>query len=207
MTVKVLPLWDKSLPKLREEGWTVISTVSKSEGWSRGLSPFVLGPCPVMNGVYKSLNMENAWQYSKVYKEHIGKTGWPNEKWWKWAKEGWSNPKAIRYPMGKGVQPKYALWCDEDGHFHKLDYIQARKMIYCPLYHDAVEKTSAYKQLMRIYRAEKKVVLLDYDAYDHEALKLRLGNVLHQPLRKMGHAFVLAMMITRDPAMEFFGTM
>ena len=44
----------------------VINTTSRSSNWSRGLSPFFLSPTNI-----NAYNVENVWQYSKVYKEHI----------------------------------------------------------------------------------------------------------------------------------------
>jgi hypothetical protein len=48
------------------DGAVVINTTSRSSGWSIGLSPFLLGPVKLY-GDYVSQNVENAWQYSKVY--------------------------------------------------------------------------------------------------------------------------------------------
>jgi hypothetical protein len=38
-------------------------------------------------------------------------------------------------------------------------------------------------------------VLRDFDAYDHRSLGYTWGDVMNDPHRKMGHGFVLAMMI------------
>ncbi len=43
--------------------------------------------------------MENAWQYTKVYRDQIDiKTGNPNENWWKFATDGFNRDKADRFP-------------------------------------------------------------------------------------------------------------
>lgn len=192
MTVKVLRLWD---PK--PEGFKVITTVSKSAtGAERGLSPFVLGPCPLY-GRYVSRNMENAWQYAKVYKEHLNARGGVGKQYWPWAKEGWGNERAVRYPMGKGRRPEFSLWDGEH-----LTYVEARKAVYGPLYAEAVLRTDSWRWLRRTYKQEKDIVLLDYDAYDHEKLGMTLTDVLNNPDKKMGHAFVLAMLLTDDPALK-----
>jgi len=47
----------------------VINTTSSSDNWSRGLSPFFLGPCKCY-GFHVSKNIENTWQFSKTYKCH-----------------------------------------------------------------------------------------------------------------------------------------
>lgn len=167
----------------------IINTTSKSKNWSKGLSPFVLGPCKLYNG-FVSITMENAWQYSKVYACHIDKE--PTEEYWQWAKAGWASSWANRYPMGKGAIPEYSLWNGE-----KLNYVEARKKIYVPLYYNAVKNTKAYEMLREIYQKEEIIYLWDFDGYDHEKLGMTLKDVLNHPGKKMGHAFVLANMLKR----------
>lgn len=186
--VRVLPLWHKE----DKSGWgytVTVSTVSKAGCWSSGLSPFLIGPCKLYRN-YISRNMENGWQYAKVYKHHTKPSGAVHRSYWKWAKEGWNNLKAIRYPMGKGEKPEYSLWNGEH-----LSYVEARKAIYIPLYRDAVKKTDAFHRLQGIYEEADTLVLLDYDAYDHRKLNYNWHQVMHDETRKMGHAFVLAMML------------
>lgn len=48
----------------------IINTTSRSDNWSRGLSPFLVGPIHLYDG-YISQNMENAWQYYILIKTHI----------------------------------------------------------------------------------------------------------------------------------------
>src|SRR5690242_19350064 len=80
-----------------------VNCTSKShESWSQGLSPFFLGPVklfPDLSGeLMVAQNVENAWQYCKVYEEHLDVNGDPSENWWKWAKEGFANKKPVRFP-------------------------------------------------------------------------------------------------------------
>lgn len=191
--INVLSLFTKNPPGV------VVSTVAKHSG----LSPFLCGPCNLykVGLVHKtwqvSLNMENGWQYSKVYPEHIDQKGDPTKEYFAWAESGWANPKAVRYPMGKGRKPRWSWWDGE-----RLDYIQARKQIYVPLYAEAVQKTEAYTELVELYKSSKEITLLDYDAYDHRKCNLSLTEVLNNPHQKMGHAFVLAMLLTNDPALK-----
>lgn len=86
----------------------VINVTSHSKDFGVGLSPFHLGPVDLYNG-YVSLNVENAWQYCKVYKIHT-KDKEPTEEYFQWAIRGWKNARAIRYPMGKGSIPEYSYW-------------------------------------------------------------------------------------------------
>ncbi len=163
-----------------------INTTSRSPNdWSRGLSPFFLGPMPVYGG-YVAKVFENLWQYSKVYPQHVKDDGEPDQSYFQWAIKGWLSERAVRYPMGKGVIPAYSLW---DG--QKLSYVEARKKIYAPLYAKAVEQTPAFQQLKDIYQKQGEIWLWDFDAYDHLALKMSYQDVIDCNTRKMGHCFIL----------------
>jgi hypothetical protein len=174
----------------------VVNTCSNAQtGWERDLSPFILGPVKLYGGLI-SQNVENAWQYSKVYKQHIGDNGLelPNEEWHRWAKEGFQDHVAHRYPMGRGAKPEYSFW---DG--RRLGYVEARKVIYAPLYIRAVMKTEGWKRLKELYQSVPLLVLRDWDG---RKTKETLTEVLNNPKKKMGHAFVLKMLLTADPALR-----
>ena len=182
-----------------DDGAVVVNTTSRaSQEWERSLSPFFLGPCRLYDD-HESRVLENAWQYSKLYAVHADAEGEPTEAYWAWAEAGWASPKAVRYPMGKEGRPLCSLW---DG--HGLGYVEARKRIYGPLYVEAVRKTEGWKKLEALRSEGRPIVLRDFDGYDHVALGMSLTDVLNDPGRKMGHAFVLAMMLTQDPGLEQF---
>jgi len=185
MTVHVIPIWVKSPYDCLE-----ISTVSNS-GKYRELSPFVLGPIDTYLPNVRSENFENLWQYSKIYKEHFSiDEDLILPVWYKWREAGWANPRAVRYPMGKGIKPEFSYW---DG--NRLGYIEARKMIYAPIYAKYVIKTDSYARLKALYSTRVEITLKDYDAYDHLVMGMSLIDVINNPKRKMGHAFVLAMLL------------
>ena len=175
------------------EGSITIDSTSRSFGWDRGLSPFFVGPVDLCNG-FVSKNFENAWQFSKVYKQHVGEDGNPTDEYWKWAKAGWSDTWAHRYPMGRGAIPEYSQWLGE-----KLGYIAARKRIYIPVYSTAVQKTKAYNKLMEeAKQAEdqgKDLYIRDFDGYNNKELGMSYDDVINCESRKMGHGFVLAMLL------------
>ncbi len=164
------------------EGWAIIDTTSSS-GHYRELSPFIL-PAP------PAKRFENLWQFSKVYPSQVYTSGEPTTEWDRWRQQGWNDSQAHRYPMGKGAIPLYSFW--EGKH---LDYIRARKVIYAPEYAKNVERTESFRRLSSIYSSGIGIALLDYDAYDHQALGMTLIDVINNPNRKMGHAFVLIMML------------
>jgi hypothetical protein len=180
--VKVIGPRDPRDPK-------AINTTSRSDNWSRGLSPFLLGPVKLY-GDYVAQNVENAWQFSKVYAEHVGSDGKPSPAYFEWAKQGWMDTKAHRYPMGKGVKPSFSYW---DG--QQLTYVEARKKIYIPTYSAAVRESQAFKQLRSLYSVMEDIVLWDFDGYDHRSLGMTYEDVVNSNDRKCGHGFVLAMML------------
>ena len=178
MTVHVLPKWVK----------TNMPTYDVTSGGNaKEFSPFTLGPIPLYGG-NEATNMENAWQYSKLYEVHQ-----QNMTYADWAQDGWQKPWAVRYPMGKCAKPLFSIW---DG--NALDYIEARKQIYIPLYSWAVRtyQFRAFMDLRREWQSnDHDFVIKDYDAYDHRGLGYSWEDVINDPVRKMGHGFVLAMMI------------
>jgi len=166
----------------------VIMTVSRSTTWSSGLSPFYLGPCTTYDGTIAQ-NVENLWQYAKVYTCHLDDNGDPSPAYYDWRNRGFANPKAQRYPMGKGASPEYSYWNGE-----KLSYVEARKKIYIPFYYNAVRRTPAFTNLeMEYMYGEQDLYLWDFDGYNHKALDMSYDEVVNSETKKMGHAFVLAM--------------
>lgn len=168
----------------RPAGAVVIDTTQKS-GVFRYLSPFVL-PAP------PAKLFENLWQFSKVYKQHLGVVSrLPTEDYYNWRDKGYTALIPYRYPMGKGAVPEYTLWRNKN-----LGYIDARKQLYATEYAKNVQETESFKQLQQLYdKHEDTLILLDFDAYDHQALGMSLIDVINNPKRKMGHAFVLLMML------------
>lgn len=177
MAVHVIPLWIKNPYDCPE-----VSTVSNSGEWSR-LSPFLL-PAP------PAKNLENLWQYSKVYRQYADALNNPTSDFYKWREKGFNDALAHRYPMGKGARPLYSLWAGK-----RLSYVEARKAIYAPEYAKNVILTDSYTRLVYLYQQAGEITLKDYDAYDHIVMNMSLIDVINNPDKKMGHAFVLAMML------------
>jgi hypothetical protein len=141
-----------------------------------------------IKGQLKALNVENAWQYSKVY-DHHDQGGEPIPEWFQWRHSGFHKRRAVRYPYKKGTVPLYT-WYDGK----RLTYVEARQQLYIPMYSQAVKKTDAYRRLQGLYTAGH-VTLWDFDGYDHHSLGMSFNDVIQCETRRMGHAFVLAMML------------
>lgn len=174
---------------------SAINTTSTSPNWSRGLSPFLLGPVPLYaeaterTGLTHALTVENLWQFAKVY---TGPIGSPPEDYWQWAAKGWASAKAVRYPMGKGAAPSYTYWNGE-----ALNWQQAWRKVYVPAYAHAVVGTAAFAELQRQYQAnDGNITLWDFDGYSF----LEEGHTFRQALdgtRSKGHAMVLAWLLSQ----------
>lgn len=175
---------------------------NKDEVMMKGLSPFYLGPIGCYDGLVAQ-RFERAWQCAKVYPWMVGTDGNPDERYfaWRdemWAKEGFADKREIRFPAGKGNVGKclYAWW-KVGGEFRKLGYVAGRKEIYIPLYAKAVVKTEAYRRLCELRDAGKNLMLIDFDGYNvhHPHYNFTYNDAIHCPILKMGHGFVLAMLL------------
>lgn len=184
-----------------QAGERVIDTTSRAAGWSRGLSPMLLGPVQTPAG--EARTVEQAWQYSKCYAAHLdARLGdlVPGETFRAWRAQGFAAPRAARYPMGKGAKPQYSLWGEE-----RLGYLDARARIYVPVYAGAAQASAAWSELQREYQAVQaageRLVLLDFDAWPQDLeMNARTWKMVQiSPQRPMGHAFVLGALLLGLP--------
>lgn len=183
-------------------GYVEVDTTSR--GPFKDLSPFYLGPIQVASGEYSEwcLLMENLWQYSKVYPCHAylpaGRTKFPwnyepTQEFFDWRAAGFDKRRANRYPMGKGVKPLYSWW-----HGKHLNYVDAKHQIYIPLYRDLVLKTESYKKLYNWVLQGRDIALRDFDGYDHVSRNMTLKDVINDPKRSLGHAFIIYGLLTGE---------
>jgi hypothetical protein len=188
------------LSKFEPNTYGGVEVDTTSRGGFKDLSPFYLGPrawtesTGLDDGTYTSvcaMNMENLWQYSKVYPEFITHDGKISPNWFEWRSVGFNMQKANRYPMGKGRKPVFSYWMGE-----RLDYISARKKIYIPAYRDLVLRTKSYALLYQWVIEGRDIILRDFDGYDHTKIGMSLDDVINNPKKPMGHAFVIYGLLT-----------
>lgn len=122
----------------------------------------------------------------------------PSDKYWQWAEEGWANPKAKRFPLGKGQKPLYSYWDGE-----KLGYMEARLRIYCACYASAVVKTEAFQNLKKLTEENKEIILSDPDAplFPSDTNK-SLKDLLFNTAKPLSHSVVLALLLCDRPIWE-----
>ena len=162
-------------------GTPMVNSTSQSAcAWSRALSPFHLGPVTVRlreeEPPVRAENVENGWQYSKVYQdqtlgEDAGRA--PSPAHAAWALAGFANPQAVRFPRGRGARPLYS--------YHRgrqLPYAAARLYIDVPLYVGALFGTPRGRAAFCRLRAEhaaaraggRQLAIFDFDGYDPRRL-------------------------------------
>lgn len=182
------------------EGFTVLNTTSQDKNIGVQFSPFYLKDIPLYEGK-TAKNMENAWQFAKVYKEFADEHGNPTDKYFEWANKGWNDSFAHRYANGKGNVPLYSYWKTfKDGQWqeHRYDYVTARKEIYFPLYAKAIYHSQAFKDLEQRVASGEKIALWDFDGYDHVKRNMSYEDVVNSDKYKCGHAFVIYGLLTKQ---------
>lgn len=161
----------------------VVVLMKSSPYWE--LSPYYLKD---ENGVIH----ENKHQFSKVYRQvpaskrtysrfdktviwehpaetHIDEDGNITEEYKKWREKGMKNKWAVRYPVGFNHRHKceYALLDDLTT---KLDYVQARKQIYLPVYLELVKKQPKFVKLKNKLLKGEKLLIIEVDGPHQESL-------------------------------------
>lgn len=168
-----------------------MDVTSRSKTWGRHFSPFNLGPVDLYDG-YVAKNIENGYQFAKLYPEFITVDGEPSQHYWEWAKAGWNNPKPIKYPLGAWNDKPLCHWWKG----RKLNKLQAQNEIFIPLYKQAVIKTPAFAKLKDFYKnSGKDIYLIDFEGYDHRFLEKSWDDVINDINRPVGQAFVLCMIL------------
>ncbi len=196
--------------------------------------------------------MENIWQFAKVYQKvpaskrsysqysnkiiwnhpaevHIDENGILTPEYWNWRKKGMHNPDAVRYPLGFGKQHNclYALDQDDQGNLSPpLDYIQARKAIYLPVYCDMVKKETQFIELKKRLENGEKLLIIEVDGPHQECLDYyrekygvdedfienytmlvneeNIRIMLNDPKFPFGHGYCLAMaLLDKDKAWNY----
>ena len=170
----------------------IINVTSRSDDFGKAFSPFLLGPVRLYDKCF-SYSVENAWQYSKVYPEHVDENNEIKKEYFDWANFGWLSKYSNRYPMGKGAKPLFAYWNGE-----RLSYTEAKKKIYIPLYTTAVSKIPELKRLFEMYqqlKSENKILyLVDFDAYNLEPGSFKFNELINED-RSFGHGYVVNLIL------------
>lgn len=176
------------------DGAKVFNVTSSGNDGCRALSPFLLHPT---HGL--AWNVENYWQFSKVFPQHWDReTRRPTPAWHRWRDAGWERRGPVRHPMGRGAKPICA-WIEGVG---PLGYILSRQMLYIPTYLDAVAHDEAAQNALATIREATEhgdVWLWDFDTHDHVTAGKTIGDLIGDPTRPLGHGFLVWALVTGTP--------
>lgn len=229
--VAVAKYYPGTPPPHKENFETIlIHTTDKNLGGD--LSPYVLKD-------EQGCLLENIWQFAKVYPhvtqqrvplskfqqdtiiwEHPAEVHCENDEitpaYWKWRKKGMKNPWAVRYPNGFHGRRSalFSVWKNDanPSQIDRMDYIEARKRIYCGEYIRLGPRTPHFKTLQQMLNNGKNLLIvevdgpdptLDYPPYDkisssdpalmidEEVIRL----LINDRRKPFGHGFVIASLL------------
>lgn len=147
---------------------------------------------------YKAVDAQHEVKSSKIIwshpaEVHINDNGEFTKEFWQWRSKGWNNPYPVRYPNGYHGRSKclFALWY-ENGEWIKLDYISARKKIYCKIYAELVQETEAYKMLKELVNNGTSIQICEMDVRPGLITEEVLRRELNNPDFSYGHGYVLS---------------
>lgn len=97
------------------------------------------------------------------------------DEWLNWREKGMNAPYAIRYPVGYNNRHKvmFALAEKKNGEIdyeNPLDYIEARKVIYLPLYTKLVKEQRQFHELKERLQQGENLLLIEVDGPHQESL-------------------------------------
>lgn len=204
-----------------DEKWRLVNITTASPEWGRALSPMFVGPVeiPGVTPSATAVNIESAWQYSKVYgwvqnqqgqwERHVGADLNPTPEWWAFARAGWAQTRfgvnhpdfkawkgvlrrpVVRLPKAKDKpQPTFAWW-----NGRRITYIEGRQAVYGQLYCDLIVKTETFARLKALYDRGDDIALFDFDGTDHVGLGRSYEDLLNDPGRPFGHGLLLCMLL------------
>jgi hypothetical protein len=147
-----------------------------SNGKFRVLSPMLIGPVEWMG--YRATNIENLWQFSKVYEDEL----YNNEikaSYYARRDAGFENPKGIRRPKKGKV-----AFCYIGG--ERLNYEQSRNKVYIPMYCKYVEGNLGLQALKEVLQ-KTNVQILGFDGRKFDDLQVELRNLM----KPFGHELIV----------------
>lgn len=167
------------------------------------------------------------WEHP--FQVHLNEqTGVIHPDYWNWRKKGFMCQEPIRYPNGYNDRHdcKFALWPAEDQSsrgerfvlapngtwYEKLNYIEARKKIYCALYIDSCREHPEFLKLKAMIDSGKKLNIVEVDGpnmswYRQSPIKSSIvGNsliitetvikyLINDPAHPFGHGYVIAALL------------
>lgn len=181
--------------------------------------------------------LENIWQFSKIYEKvdeqkipisryNPDRIIWqhpaevhifdhePTNEYWNWRRKGFENWYAVRYPAG--FKNRHKCICAIDNQGENLDYITARKRIYCYEYSRLAPKTEDFKKLRKLVLSGKNIQILEVDGpdpnlnyYPYDQISVEnpglemneevIKTLLNDTRKPFGHGYTIAALLLDHP--------
>lgn len=193
------------------EGYLNVNATSGNQGKWGDLSPMKLGPFYLTerlqpltyypNGVHPGFeaygdkqrafiyNLENAWQFSKVYDvDVINNVVQPS--FFQRRAKGFADSSPHRRALPKAKATAVAAYWD--GKLY--DYLTSR-YYYCSMYEQLARLTSAYSELEQLYKSGVNLQILGYDGRDVEVTESSMKTAFIDTSCPFGHELVLCCML------------
>lgn len=194
-------------PRPRIDYYMAVNVCSSSTGWSKGLSPMILGPVEHNEKDYNgsllptATCIENLHQGVKGYDIDLDDKGNLLPSYYERKHRIFTSKKGIRHPVpniNKEGNKSMCLFSFVNG--ERLTYMEARKKVYCPLYAKMVVKSEAFARLSHMMNKGYNILLLDYDGYPVDSTTLEAA--FNDISRPFGHGHVLYCILTNDRVWE-----
>lgn len=173
------------------------------------LSPMSLGPvrslCPSMQP--DACSVENAYQFSKVWKHELDADGNLTPEAWELRRQGFQDPVPHRHKFtaeqlrkltgaktkDRKPPPEFSVYLGADPTvLVRLSYVQSRFM-YCYWMEQLLVEQSEWRQLQDLVQAGYNVNIAGYDG---QPIERPLMELYEDPALPFGHELVIATMLT-----------
>ncbi len=197
-------------------GFTKINASSTGPKFWKVLSPFKIGPIRIIEpikpnayfpdgihpGFVRSSTLpgkqeaicqifENYWQGSKIYRHEVDEKGQIKKSFFD------RRPKAFVMTKGKRrFFPKRTHGFPISSYYGSImDYVQSRKLIYCPLYAMLVENTPQIKNLKERLNKGENFLIVGPDGRDIPMTEQSLREAVNDPEHIFGHELVICCLL------------
>jgi hypothetical protein len=165
------------------------------------LSPKSMGPIVhPQPGLIPAFNLENFWQFSKVFSDEVDEKGEPLPIFFQRQREGFLDRVPHRHkPNATGNIPLYSVWKRPDGSLVKYKYIAARQF-YCHYYERFALTDKNFLKLQDLLKQGHNLQICGYDAYP---ITKSLEEHYLDASRPFGHELVLYTLLTVDKPEDY----
>jgi hypothetical protein len=175
---------------------------NRKDGYGcKNLSPKAMGPIVHSQpGLPIALNLENFWQFSKVFPDEVDEKGNIKDIFFTRQKEAFQDPIPYRHkPNATGNIPLYSVFIRKSGEIVTYKYVEARQF-YCNYYERFAKASSEFSYLQDLLSKGYNLQICGYDAYK---VTIPLEKHYLDSSKPFGHEMVLYTMLTEKDESKY----